>query len=152
MDLSTFLYICRKCGKQKKPTEEFCEACRALPQKQVHTPAFIKPEQPKPPIKQITPQPQAAFDGKSPQLIDTGLEKKKSGANMEASENQKWVYLCPNCKKQVRASAKFCGNCGKLFSLTACRIAAKLLPIPNQSRGFVALADILLPVTFRPTK
>src|SRR6266487_1817745 len=116
MDLSTFLYICRKCGKQKKPTEEFCEACRALPQKQVHTPAFIKPEQPKPPIKQITPQPQAAFDGKSPQLIDTGLEKKKSGANMEASENQKWVYLCPNCKKQVRASAKFCGNCGKLLT------------------------------------
>src|SRR5438105_4806791 len=27
MDITTLLYICRKCGKQKKPTEEFCQAC-----------------------------------------------------------------------------------------------------------------------------
>ena len=27
MDITTYLYICRKCGKQKKPTEEFCQAC-----------------------------------------------------------------------------------------------------------------------------
>src|SRR5438067_8267839 len=27
MVIQTFLYICRGCGKQKKPTEQFCETC-----------------------------------------------------------------------------------------------------------------------------
>src|SRR6266700_5634972 len=27
MVIQTFLYICRGCGKQKKPTDQFCETC-----------------------------------------------------------------------------------------------------------------------------